>query len=412
MSKFHSRIIFFTLILCSSVETIFSNHSKEFLYPVAATVQNESIKIYLVYQKSVGHLELLVWDPVTKITTKGLLSTFTPGIFKILPDGSGFSFIDNDRILVRSFTKRSPKSVAFYVPIDDIGIIEWIDNSLFYFMAKEAHRYSLFQANTQGDLHVLLADAGADYMYPQKVGESLFFIKRTKNNDVHHYQLMRAPYPTIISHSLANESALEQMEFLKKEQREQMRSLIPLEDISPLVDLGERPAAFLHMVSSTQGFYLEHPRSIEKGQECLSFTYWQLDKTSYGWETKKLFSFSLPAHFFLEKDPFRLYESLLPFLPRHSAGAIYFMDCYDNRRLKVGIVQFDTTTMALKRISADLLNSDMVGDAFFAPLCVNSMVFYGGTLLPEDLGTGNRFPAVWINEDGLICADLPVVLVA
>ncbi len=404
MFKFRVFILFFM-----SVSLVVK--AKEFLYPVAATIQNESVKIYLVYQKSVEHLELLVWDPVTKITTKGLLSTFTPGVFKILPDGSGFSFIDKGRILVKSFTKRSPKSVAFYAPIDDIGIIEWIDNSTFYFMAKEGQRYALFQANTQGDLHVLVGDKDTDYMYPQKINESLYFVKRTKIHDLYQYALTCIPYPTIPSRSLIAESVQDQMAFFRKERQEQVTSLVKSEDIISVLDKGERPVAFLNMVSATQGFYLEHPRSIEKNEECISFTYWQLDKTEGEWTTKKLFTFNLPTHFFADGDDFRLYESLLPFLPRHSMAGniIHFMDCYDTKFLKTGIFQYDINADVLKRISPDL-NSDIIGDAFFSPLYVNSMIFYGGTLLPEDLGTGNRLPAIWINEDGLICVDLPAVM--
>jgi len=382
--------------------------AKEFLYPVAVHNNHGVVKIYLVYQKSVEHLELLVWDPVTKETDKGLLSTYTPGVFKILPGGSGFSFVDKGRILVKSFTKRSPKSVAFYAPIDDIALIHWIDDSSFYFMAKESKHYSLFHANAQGDLHVVAKSEYADYMYPQKVDDSLFFLRRVKQGDEYHYSLVAAPYPLIPNYSFENDSsAYEQIARLNQEQLGQMVSLVSSEDIEPMLDLGEGAASFLTMVSPRQGFYVEHPRVIERSEACVPFSYYQLDKKEQRWEKKKLFSFRLPTHFFLEENEFRLYESLLPLLPRHTKNGIFFTDCYDTNRLKTGIAKYDLKNGSLTYVSSSP-SGDIVGDAFFAPLCVGAVVFYGGVLLPEDFGTGNRLPAIWINEDGRLCVDLPV----
>jgi len=124
-------------------------------------------------------------------------------------------------------------------------------------------------------------------------------------------------------------------------------------------------------------------------------------------EQKKLFTFKLPTHFFVEDNEYRLYESLLPFLPRHNATAIYFSDCYDPALLKTGLFRFDEETHAVSEVSPRLITSSL-GESFFSPLSLNVTTFYGGTLALEGSGE-KRCPALWINDDGLLCVELPAV---
>jgi hypothetical protein len=246
-------------------------------------------------------------------------------------------------------------------------------------------------------------------MYPQKVDDTLFFIQRKIEGESYCYSLVESPYPTIPTFSLQSDSVYEQMKLLKEEQQTKDVSLIQPEGIKTVIDLGSKTASFLHMVSLEEGYYIEHPRVVEKNDACIPFSYYRVYKEDGKWETKKLFSFSLPAHFIIGDSECRLYESLLPFLPRHTKRGILFTNCYDPRTLRTGIFKFVGEEEKVVPVSYDH-HDDIIGDAFFSPLSIGPSVFYGGVLLPEDFSTGDRLPAIWINNDGFICVDLPIAV--
>ena len=68
------KIGFILAVLCG---TLLRMSGQEYVYPVGV-LSHQQEKIYLLYQKSLGHVELWIWDVHTKEAQKGLLSTFTP----------------------------------------------------------------------------------------------------------------------------------------------------------------------------------------------------------------------------------------------------------------------------------------------------------------------------------------------
>ena len=126
------------LLLCAACTSLVS---AEYVYPVAAASAEQ---VYVLYQKSTDHIELWLWNSITKKASKALLSTFSPAGLQLLPDGSSFSFIDNDRIRVKLQGKRQPRAVGFCEPVYDISLIHWINNESFYFSAKEKERFQYF----------------------------------------------------------------------------------------------------------------------------------------------------------------------------------------------------------------------------------------------------------------------------
>lgn len=387
------------LLLCVGLVSVLN--AREFLYPVAAQTDNQTTKVLLLHQKSVDHLELLMWDPVTKITTKGLLSTFTPAAIKMLPDNNGFSFIDKDRVLLKSFGKRSPKTIAFHDPVDDLTLLEWLDPKHFCFMGKGAHHYEIYQSDLYGSLNKLLALPDTDFLYPQVMDSSLYVITRNEQG----YAFASSPYPQMVYRDAHDkeQSYQERIASLLHRTAHEEPLLAP---IKTLLNLGEKPAAFLTMITPQQGFYIEHPATIDRESAVVSFTYCKLENTAQGWQRTPLFDFALPTHFFTPNQEFRLYESFLPLLPRVINDKIYFMHCYDTNRLLTGIFAYNNGVTEPVSFQEDATHL-IPGYAYFSPLAVKSFVFYGGTLLSEDLGNGNLLPTMWINDEGMLCVDLP-----
>lgn len=267
------------------------------------------------------------------------------------------------------------------------------------------------QATQRGVVDALVQHDDIDYMYPQKVNDQLFFIERTTN---HHYFLAQTIYPTSPRTEPCEEEPISlERTILLNHDEQPVRALVCTKQIHHEIDFGDQPVAFLHMVSETEGYYLEHPGMIDRSDVLIPFTYCTVKKlVDESWIHQQLFKFSLPAHFVLNASDYRLYESLLPLLPRHIeqkdesriGNVIYFVHCEDPISLKTGIYAYDLATHTIQQVSKNLTH-DPAGTAFFAPIIVGDFTFYGGTL-PSEMCVQPTITA-WLNEDGLTCIELP-----
>ncbi len=399
----------YNLITLSLLLNAFINcNAVEYVYPNAAIVDKEgSVRVFVTIQHAPDRLDLYVWNPVDKIATKAVLSTYTPAGFKVLPDKSSFSFVDKaGRIYLKSFNKRSPKFIQLYEPIKDISIIEWNDSQSFYFMGKEASHYALFHSNLNGYIHRIVQSIAMDYIHPSKAGNTLFFIQRNDNKE---YSIAQCTYPYIIDDTtLINET-----EYNRQQLNEIVNSTknkypcVATEQIHTLISLGKQPAAFLNMTSEQEGFFIEYPVTINRTDRIIPFTYCRIKKNGNMWVRQQLFTFSLPSHFFLTANDFRLYESLLPLLPRHINNSFYFMHCSNEDDLQTSVYKYDLATGNIKPIS-QVDAQGPLGVSYFAPVQVNSTVFYGGKLTSET-AENHKYPTLWLNSDGFACIDLPSV---
>ena len=363
------KLFFLNFLLCISM------NAQEFLYPVGV-MSHKRGKLYVLYQKSLNHVELWLWDSQTKHATKGLLSTFTPAGLKVLPDRSGFSFVDNGRLRVKQFNKRSPQTVAIYEPVYDVSTIEWITSKRFYFSACKQGRYTIFESSIDAEeVRTLIHDEDHDCLYPQKQGNQLFYIERCPTGS--HY-LMVAPYLT--DHSVVDPDSVRTM----------------------LVDFDERSIAFLHMVSNTRGFCVEHPSAVSPNAKTIECQCHQLQKQHSGeWTSSELFSFSLPLELLVGNGESRLYESMLAFLPRYHKGYINFARCKEDNIYSLDIYSYNHST---RSIGARAIASHQT-ESFFSPIKCNDRIFYGGAVSQEDQETVK----MWINEEGDTCFDLPSI---
>ncbi|MEX2438123.1 MAG: hypothetical protein WD449_02610, partial [Candidatus Babeliales bacterium] len=258
----------------STVLLFFVIQAEEFVYPVGILSKKQE-KLYLLYQKSLNHVELWLWNSQTKEAHKGLLSTFTPAGLKILPDHTGFSFVDNGRLRIKQFNKRSPQTVAIYEPVYDVSSIEWLSGKKFYFSARQKGRYAIFESTIDGDVRTLIRDEDHDCLYPQKQENELFYIERCPTGA--HY-FMVAPYLT--DHSVVDPDSV--------------RTL--------LIDFDRQSVAFLHMASATVGYCISHPSSIGSSAKTIECFCHRLHKEGGEWVNTKLFSFTLTLYILIGDD--------------------------------------------------------------------------------------------------------------
>ncbi len=328
----------------------------------------------------------------------------------VLPDESGFSFIDQGRVRVKLFHKRSPKSIELYEPLYNINTIEWIDNDRFYLSAKEGNNSKIFQVTMSGSIDCIVSSDGADCMYPQKMQDVLFFVQRMPIKSVSiekpferfRYQIMCMSYPKIEHKKMdlddpAVFDAIVQKLLNDKENKQKVVGVSPNMEI---LNFENTPIAFLQMVSHQEGYVLEHPPFIESKNKSISFAYYRITKKKYHWQSEQLFSFEIPAVLLLSDSPNRLYESILPLLPKKIGDYIYFVDCSNtivSQHLNLNVFCYDLTTQVIKQNTF----ATKQHEHYFVPHKIGHSLFYGGTVIDQS------HVKQWIDEESGICVKLP-----
>lgn len=341
--QIHYFIVYFLFCYMHALPAI------EYIYPVASL--NDGTEILCIHQHSPTNIELLVWNTATHQSEQILWSVFNPAGLQILPDNSGFSFIDNGRLRIKSFQKRSPKAIDFDEPLFGINGLQWIDNHICCCSAQYNNNFALFELHDDGTLECLMTKEGKDFMCPQKVGGQLFYIERYATEkgcgDIH-YHIASCLY-------------------------EKKNSCFSQSNI--IADFQNKPIMFLTMVDDTQGFVMEHAQHINSENPTTSFTYHQIIKEGGTWNQKPLFSFAIPTTLLLD-DQEQLYESILPLLPRTINNKIYFVDCAKNNNHILELYSYDLAKSTVKKINL----AKQKGHCFVPVLCGNAF-YCGGFVL-------------------------------
>ena len=356
--------LFLFLYLCLSVQIIFS---QEYIYPVATVEDGKTI--LLIHQKTPMHIELLLWDPVTKEVEQGLWSFFNPAGLQLLPDLSGFSFVDNGRLYVKYFNKRAPKAIDFSEPLWNINLVHWVKTDCCYLSAQCSDFFSIYSVNVDGDVNSLVSRNKKDCLYPQKMGDFIFYIERSKiaTDEVttNNYRIMKT-------------------DFYSSKQNRGTPEMI--------IEYNENPIIFLQMLSQTEGFLIEHPKTINREDTFILFHYQKIKYENDIWSREKIFSFAIPSSLLLHGSTEQLYESLLPILPRMVEGIIYFVDCSHNKKNRLELFSYELSTNKRKLMCA----SQKQNDHFFVPFFSGDKLFVGGTV-------NNISTRLWVDEKRGAC---------
>ncbi len=328
-------------------------YSIEYIYPVASI--DNGATIFLIHQCSPDQIKLLQWNPQTNNSEEILWSLFNPAHFQLLHDNTGFSFIDNGRLRIKLFSKRSPKAIDFDEPIININSLIWIDIHSCYCSAQQNNDYSLFHLYDNGTVNCIIADNNKDYLYPQKINTHLFYIERDKTNSSNtlSYHIMHALCPL---HVVLNGKRI--------------------------FDFGGQPIAFLHMLSLDEGFVVEYQKTIDIDDKTMLFFYHHLKKDGDMWKKKELFSFVIPSVLLIRNTKETLYESILPLLPHIVDKKIYFVTiASQDNYLKPYC--YDLLTNSCSEIVASLQSPETYQRHCFVPkICGNRL--YGGGEKQED----------------------------
>ena len=398
--------VFFVLLV--AVFFVQRTQSREFVYPVGVH-SNDQNKVFIVYQKSPSNIELWIWDSYSKIVSRGLLSVFSPAYFRLLPGGDGFGFLDNDRIRIKHFNCRSPKSINLSKPIYNIGGLEWIDFESFIFSAKHRNCSKIFWADKEGEARCIASSIPSECMYPQKVEDQLFYVERDFDGT---HRIVVGAYPEIkrVSHSPSSgyeEDFSRAMMMLDGASTIEPVEPIRQADRSIVLEAGQQSIAFLRMQNSGEGFFVEHPSIVDRTSETITLNYVHFFSSNNTWNSKTLFSFLIPTKFLLQvrgEEDSVLYESILPLLPTHEDNKIYFFTAMENLKNETsgGLFEYDLDKGEIKKVTAN----ENSGKVCFGPLRIGKELFCGGELGFSDRASGGA-PVLVMDEEGDEYLSLP-----
>jgi hypothetical protein len=166
----------FALIICHLIKFVFS--CEQIIYPIASDGQ----KIYSIYQKKPNQKEIWAFDLQQNEAWKSLFANYAPSAIKLLPNLAGFSFIQDGQLRVKYFHKRSPKRVAFNFPLKDFHSVEWLDLQQCYFSARRLHKNLIMIGEiNQAEVHVIMEDCFGDALFPQKIEDNLYYIRKVND---------------------------------------------------------------------------------------------------------------------------------------------------------------------------------------------------------------------------------------
>lgn len=337
--------IFILLLFCTLLI-----QAEQFVYPVAEFDNGNQIAV--IHQKTLQDIDVWFINQKQQTVQKGLSSFLRPANLRILPSGKGFSFIDQGYIKIKYFEKRSAKTLEIYEPISLFSSVNWIDEHTFYFTARQGDFYHLFCCDDEANNVQRLSCEPVDFLYPQKINDIFFCIKRTIEGQ---FKIVQQPW---------NPISFNQYQILPE-------TIITSESAVPL--------CFLHMVSDNEGFYLQAPLTRKYNKADLyDFTCFHLVKNEGKWKTEELFSFQIPLKY-LQGDS-RLYESIQPFLPKYDVANYVYFSTYNSNVESFELFTFHIPTKKNLEIQNDTFKKNPY--QFFATSIFNTKM-YGGIIIED-----------------------------
>jgi hypothetical protein len=287
----------------------------EYIYPIALTDQKDSHVILVMHQQPDKKMSVMAYDRATHAKFELLPAFCQPTGVRMLPDSSGFSFIEEDILKIKEFSKRSTQLILFDEPIYSLSLIWWIDATTYYFCAQDEGRYGIYQGTRKGVIDPLIIDHTYDYLYPQKIDNTLFCVRRTPQSQ----QIISCAYPAIIPIDDDADETKIMSRLARIEERDCGAHLIE-PAVMVLYDAGTMPVTFLYMINASRGFYLSHQKTMQKESPLVICSYHEIayDSTTTRWHEKRLFDFSLPLDIVQFTTERGLVETIYPFLPQYS----------------------------------------------------------------------------------------------
>ena len=352
--------IYYTIMMVLYSVALFSGStaSQAYIYPVA---YNDSSSIIVAQQYESGKLRLITWNPSAQFADLMLPGYYYPVETSMLPDRSGIGFIDNDRLRIKYFNKRSATTYDVPYPLCGLNSLAWAGSHNLFFTARYHDRYALcyIALNKLCFVHIM-ADKQSDYLSPSYIDDNLIYIKRTKTDHEISYRIQ-----------MINQVSTYYKEVTTFE--DDLTFVSPPCNTQTIAYFGSTPITHAHMQRKNFGWVIGLPADMNT--QHLTFTCYIVQCNQEGiWTHIPIFVFSIPRSMLLSDDlSQKLSESLRPLLPRFIRGALYFCSAHEGGFLRIYRYDLSSTTI-------ECLTSPQIQGHLFAPLDLGSMVICGSNI--------------------------------
>ena len=296
---------------------VFYSYTTEYIYPLTKCLVDEQEVVLFMHQTTTQETRLWSLNMGTHCYEQLLSSQYNPVGVALLPDGSGFSFLDNGLIKVKKFLKRSPKTIEIYEPLYSINAVQWLDDTTCFFHAKQGNRYGIYQVTLDGQLDVIIQNSSCDYLYPQKVDADLFFVCRDGAGNNYVEKMM---YPSFKNRTMSLQEALNY---------EQDTAVSLQSDLTVVQNFNKETIVTVSMINKREGFLVCASPTVNASESLMAFSFYKLEFLNDIWEKKELFIFHLPTYLFFNKS-MMLREVVPAFFPIITVDGIYFTSLQKN----------------------------------------------------------------------------------
>lgn len=352
----------FALTICNMIKLLVS--CEQIIYPITTDGQ----KIYSIYQKKNQQREIWAFDLHQNEAHKSLFSNYAPSAVKLLPNLAGFSFIHEGQLRVKYFHKRSPKTVEFNQSLNDFHSVEWLDPQQCFFSARRLHKNLIMIGEiNQAEVHVIMEDCFGDALFPQKIVDNLYYVRRV--NDRH------SVIKTKFLNPFASEDAQVVLDFLQDD------------DDLLLFDAGTCKISGFKMVNQNCGYLVMMHDNLSGG--FVKFSYHKIcyNQTraipdpvlAKNWQKKHLFDYVLDKKILLDQAN-QLEQLVEIFWPEHCQVVdkdtsltnenIFFTSTTSNGTMN--IFKYDLATGQVNQLTNAAIDQHAL-----RPILVGNKIYYG-----------------------------------
>jgi hypothetical protein len=354
----------FAMILCHITKLVFA--CGQIIYPIASDGQ----KIYTIYYKNNERKEIWAFDFQKKEACKSLFSCNAPSAVKLLPNLAGFSFIQENQLKVKYFHKRSPKTVDFNLSLNDLHSVEWLDFCQCFFSARRLHKNLIMIGEiNQAEIHVIMEDCFGDALFPQKIDENLYYVRKVNDR----YSIIKTKFLN---------------PFVSED--EQTVDFLPDDDDLLLLDAGSSKILGFKMIDQNCGYVVILNSVLTS--EFIKFSYYKICYNSNraipdpilakNWHKKHLFDFVLNKNI-LAGDANYWDQIVEIFWPEHCLVLDYDTNIATENIFYTSIANDGTMNIYKYNLSScqvsQLTNASMNEHAL-RPILVGNKIYYGQCL--------------------------------
>lgn len=310
-------------------------------------------------------------------TVNELSSLYNPYYVDMLPDAKGLCFVDADVLHIDYLHEREPRALELDEPLDNFGIIHWLNDCICYVTARQQQQTGVWLINSINGAtqQVYLSAVKQALLFPSIIiddhdsGQLFIFEQSTKKNGkniTYNQRLIALPVvceQRIKKKVIFNLEELLSQTFEKKlPHRQTVRDLFcSPNSCGSLVGFSMHTVDFGHFVSFN-GYK----------NDKANFSVYKIEqKNNLDWQQELLFSFVLPRlHVLGGSEEVNHFSTLLP---RLLDDSLYFLNIDDCNHMKLHVYQL--TTGEIEKIKTP---NCFVEDC--VPNYINGQLAYGGVI--------------------------------